>query len=146
TSTVGVWYGVGYVAQLSAARMAQRRRNANVDHRRNGAERSRVERARREERQGRIEQTGPDEVRHHELLRERPADGLVIEGSGDVDLERCPPNRGASDVEEPQVKTCLFVGAALEHDGAADPAARGGVGDLGLHLWLVVPGTVEREH
>src|SRR6266571_5274324 len=55
-------------------------------------------------------------------------------------------NRGAPEIEEPQVKTCLVVGAALEHDRAADPATRGGVGDLGLHLRLVVPGTVEGEH
>src|SRR5207248_10829537 len=31
-------------------------------------------------------------------------------------------------------------------DGAADPATRGAVGNLGLHLWLVVPGAVEGEH
>src|SRR5437660_1410818 len=145
-TTAGDGHGVGHVAQWSTDRLPQARRDAVVDDRRNGAERGGIDRIGREGRRSRIEQAGSQEVHHHELLGELPADRLVIQRTGDQYLEGRPPDRHSAYVEEPQMKASLVVGAALQHDRATDPAARGGVGDLGLHLRLVVPGAAEGEH
>src|SRR5437763_1196165 len=136
-----------HIARRSADCLAERCRNAVVNDCRDRAKRRGIERAGRDVRLARIEQAGPHEVRHNELLRKGPADRLVIERAGDGHLERrAPDGDAAPDVEEPQVKPCFAVRATLEHDWTADPAARRRVRDLRLHFGFVVPGAVEGEH